>query len=55
MGAGRKTYTYDGFSESGYNSPFEERQRNLGEDLGAVIFGKSLKEDTKYCSFLCLC
>ena len=38
MGAGRKTSTYDidtGAAQLG----FVERQRNLGENLGGVIFG----------------
>lgn len=38
MGAGRRTSTYDidtGAAQLG----FVERQRNLGENLGGVIFG----------------
>lgn len=40
MGAGRRTSTYDidtGAAQLG----FVERQRNLGENLGGVIFGQS--------------
>lgn len=38
MGAGRKTSTYD-IDTGAHQLGFVERQRNLGENLGGVIFG----------------
>ena len=39
MGAGRRTSTYD-IDTGAQQLGFVERQRNLGENLGGVIFGK---------------
>ena len=39
MGAGRKTSTYD-IDTGAQQLGFVERQRNLGENLGGVIFGE---------------
>lgn len=41
MGAGRKTQTVE-FNSNAANFDFERSQRNLGLDLGGVIFGVSL-------------
>ena len=38
MGAGRRTSTYD-IDTGAQQLGFVERQRNLGENLGGVIFG----------------
>lgn len=39
MGAGRRTSTYD-IDTGAQQLGFVERQRQLGENLGGVIFGK---------------
>ena len=46
MGAGRRTSTYD-IDTGAQQLGFVERQRNLGENLGGVIFGmRVLQNDT---------
>lgn len=40
MGAGRKTFTYDHDTRNETNYRFEEQQRNLGPQLGGVIFSE---------------
>jgi hypothetical protein len=38
MGAGRKTFTYDHDTRNESNYRFEQQQKNLGNQLGGVIF-----------------
>ena len=40
MGAGRKTFSYDVDTRNESNYRFEQQQRNLGDNLGAVIFSE---------------
>jgi hypothetical protein len=42
MGAGRKTSTYDVDTRNESNYRFEQQQKNLGTQLGGVIFSKQL-------------
>lgn len=46
MGAGRRTSTYD-IDTGAQQLGFVERQRNLGENLGGVIFGMPVE---RHCS-----
>jgi hypothetical protein len=40
MGAGRKTFTYDHDTRNESNYRFEQQQKNLGNQLGGVIFSE---------------
>lgn len=53
MGAGRKTFTYDCDTRNETNYRFEQQQKNLGTQLGGVIFSERLRR--RRCRLGCLC
>jgi hypothetical protein len=42
MGAGRKTFSYEHDTRNETNYRFEQQQKNLGTQLGGVIFSEWL-------------
>lgn len=52
MGAGRKTFSYDCDTRNETNYRFEQQQKNLGTQLGGVIFSERRRRRRRCCRWL---